>query len=87
MKNELSGKIMTQFVALRPKTYSYLTDHKTENKKSKDAKMCVIQRKFKFEDCRTCLEATQLDNKANYLENIKYHADNLKNHKEFTKYK
>ena len=26
MKNELGGKIMTEFVALRPKTYSYLTD-------------------------------------------------------------
>ena len=26
MKNELGGKIMTEFVAFRPKTYSYLTD-------------------------------------------------------------
>ena len=26
MKDELGGKIMIEFVALRPKTYSYLTD-------------------------------------------------------------
>ena len=28
MKNELGGKIMTEFAVLRPNTYSYLTDNK-----------------------------------------------------------
>ena len=28
MKYELGGKILSEFVALRPKTYSYLTDDK-----------------------------------------------------------
>ena len=28
MKDELGGKILSEFVALRPKTYSYLTDDK-----------------------------------------------------------
>ena len=32
MKNELSGKTMAEFSALRPKTYSYLTDDNNENK-------------------------------------------------------
>ena len=35
MKDELGRKIMTKFVALRPKTYSYLTDDCEEDKKAK----------------------------------------------------
>ena len=38
MKDELGGKIMTEFVALRPKTYSYLTDDESEAKKAKGTK-------------------------------------------------
>ena len=32
MKNELGGKMITEFVALRPKTYPYLTDDCKEDK-------------------------------------------------------
>ena len=43
MKDELGGKIMIEFVALRPKTYSYLTDNCKEDKKAKGTKKCVIK--------------------------------------------
>ena len=33
MRDELDEKIITEFAALRPKTYSYLTDDNDENKK------------------------------------------------------
>ena len=37
-KDELGGIIMTEFVALRPKTYSYLDDNCNEHKKAKGTK-------------------------------------------------
>ena len=38
MKNELGGKNMTKFVGLRAKTYSYLIDNGSEDKKAKGTK-------------------------------------------------
>ena len=38
MKDELGGKIMTEFVGLRAKTYSYLIDNGSEDKKAKGTK-------------------------------------------------
>ena len=38
MKDELGGKIITEFVTLRPKTYSFLTDDGKEDKKAKGTK-------------------------------------------------
>ena len=55
MKDELGGGITTEFVTLRPKTYSYLTDDCTENKKAKGTKKCVIKRMIKFDDCKKCI--------------------------------
>ena len=55
MKDELGGKIITEFVTLKPKTYSYLTDDGKEDKKAKGTKKCVIKRMIKFDDYKNCL--------------------------------
>ena len=55
MKDELGGKIITEFVTLRPKTYSYLTDDGKEDKKAKGTKKCIIKRMIKFDDYKKCL--------------------------------
>ena len=54
MKDELGGKFMKEFVVLRPKTYSYLTDGKNIQK-YKGTKKCVIKRILKFNDYKICL--------------------------------
>ena len=58
MKDQLGGA----------KTYSYLTNDGSENKKAEGTKKCVIKRKVKFENFRNWLEATKLENKINYIE-------------------
>ena len=45
-KDELGGKIMKEFVALKAKTYSYLMDDDTEHKKAKGTKTCNKKRHY-----------------------------------------
>ena len=59
MKSELGGKIITEFVALRPKAYSYLTDHDTVHKKAKGTKKSVIKWILKFNDYKPLLQLLQ----------------------------
>ena len=55
MKDELGEKIITKFVTLRPKAYSFLTDDGKEDKKAKGTKKCVIKKMIKFNDYKKCL--------------------------------
>ena len=55
MKDELGGKIITEFVTLRPKTYSFLTDDGKEDKKAKGTKNCAIKEMINFNDYKKCL--------------------------------
>ena len=59
-KDELGGKIITEFVALREKAYSYLDDDGKEHKKS--TKRCVIKQNLMFQNSKDCL----LNNKTVY---------------------
>ena len=54
-KDELGGKIMKEFCALRAKTYSYLMGDDSEMKKAKWVKSCVIKRIIMFENYKDSL--------------------------------
>ena len=69
MQDELGGKIMTKFVGLKGKTYSYLIDDKAKVKKQK-SKKCAIKRKRK-------------ETKISHPEKIKLTRVVLTNNKEF----
>ena len=55
MKEKLGGTIMTEFAALRPKSYSYLMDDGKNDKKAKGTKKCVMKKLLKFNDYKNCL--------------------------------
>ena len=86
MKYELGGKIMKEFVRLRAKTYSYLIDDSSEIKKVNGTKKCVTETRLKFENYKSFLGATQLENKIKSLEKNKIDIDSTKeNHDKFIK--
>ena len=55
MKDELSGDIITEFVALRPKAYLYITNDFIEMKKAKGTKKCAVNKMLRFDDYKKCL--------------------------------
>ena len=61
-KDELGGKIITEFVALRPKAYAILDDYGNDYKKAKGTRKCVIKQKLIFQNFKDCL----FDNKNVY---------------------
>ena len=54
MKDELGGKIMKEFISLRPKMYSYRVEE-SKPKRYKGIKKCVVKKTITFEDYKRCL--------------------------------
>ena len=54
-KDELDGKIMKEFCALRTKTCTYLMEGNSEMKKAKEAKKYVVKRRLLFENYKDSL--------------------------------
>ena len=54
MKDESDGKIMKEFISLRPELYSYRVEE-SEPKKCKGIKKCVVKKTKTFEDYKRCL--------------------------------
>ena len=63
MKDELGGKIVEEFVGLRPKCYSYLMDDRKVEKKAKKRKKCVIKRCLMFDNYSECLKEKKISTK------------------------
>ena len=55
MKDELGKAIMTEFIALRPKLYSYKVLDGAESKKCKGIKKCIVKKTLTFEDYKSWL--------------------------------
>ena len=55
MKDELAGRVMTKFVALRPKLYLYKTLSGHGGKKCKGVKKCMVKKTLDFDDYKHCL--------------------------------
>ena len=57
MKEELAGKIMTEFVALRAKMYAYrkLDEREPEAKRCKGTMKCAVAETINFDDYKKCL--------------------------------
>ena len=60
MKGELDGKIMAKLVGLRAKTYSYLVDDVSEDKKAKNTKKCFIKRNISSRITKNVLKQLNL---------------------------
>ena len=59
MKDELGGKIMTEFVALRPKLYAYRKLDNAADKRCKGIKKCVVKKTISFDDYKSCLHGSE----------------------------
>ena len=72
MKDELGGKIMKEFISLRPKMYSYRVEE-FEPKKCKGIKKCVVKKTISFEDYKRFLFEGRVNNRSQLMFRSKKH--------------
>ena len=81
MKDELGGKIMKEFISLRPKMYSYLVEE-SEPKKRKGIKKCIVKKTISFEDYKRCLfEGTRIHRSQMFFRSLKHNVRTLEENK------
>ena len=78
LKDEIKGKTMTEFIALRAKTYVYLLDDDSEHKKAKGTKKCIIERELTFKNYKDSL----LNNEIVIKSQHRFRSDHHKVHME-----
>ena len=54
-KDELGGKVITEFITLREKVYACLKEDGSEHKRAKGTKKCIIKKEIMFENYRGSL--------------------------------
>ena len=78
MKDELRGKIMTEFVALRAKLYAYRKLNNKEDKRCKGIKKCIMKNTISFIDYKNCL--LDVNNKSIYRSLLMFKNNKCKVH-------
>ena len=73
-KDELGGKIMREFCALKGKTYACKLDDDTEYKKAKGTKKCIVKRHVIFNNYLDTLSKTTKLLKTQYMFKSEYHS-------------
>ena len=73
-KDELSGKIMREFCALKAKTYACKLDDDTEYKKAQGTKKCMVKGHIIFNNYLDTLFKTTKLLKTQYMFKSKYHS-------------
>ena len=82
IKNELYGKIISEFVALTAKMYAYRKiGKKLEDKRGKGTKKCVVVKSFIFDDYNTCLFVGIKNREQMLFENKKHEMCTMNKHK------
>ncbi|XP_043478168.1 uncharacterized protein LOC122508718 [Leptopilina heterotoma] len=66
MKDECSGKIVTEFVGLRSKMYSIRVENQDFIKKAKGVKAGVVKKDINFDDYVYCLQNVKIQSRTQY---------------------